>query len=28
MIFMSRADIDLRYVEVRDMGRTKLRRAR
>jgi hypothetical protein len=24
MIFMSRADIDLRYVEVREMGRTKL----
>ncbi len=24
MIFMARADIDLRYVEVRDMGRTKL----
>jgi hypothetical protein len=24
MIFMSRADIDLRFVEVRDMGRTKM----
>jgi G8 domain len=24
MIFMSRADVDLRYVEVRDMGRTKM----
>lgn len=24
MIFMSRADIDLRYVEVREMGRTKM----
>ena len=24
MIFMSRADVDLRYVEVRDMGRTRM----